>query len=297
MKLRQALMVVTLLLTVVALNGTRAEADIASSLQAYWPLDNNGNDQIGSIDLSASGGAGFDTVNQLVGVAAGQTTEVSGNFRGGWVSDLAHGSTFGITNEVTISSWYRLDVLGSSGEKSSFRYLHNEPAGPNAGAEQFVGWYSPDNATNYYHRAVGDGGAVTSSSMGIGTDVGSWYHVVQRVDSSGNAEFWHEKETSADHSGVDNTFTLPGYTMLDTANMVNGQILTAYYEGKGSSGQVSADEVAIFNEALTDAEIEILFDAGKAGTAITSIPEPSSLVLLLVGSVMALLPARRRRNG
>ena len=146
-----------------------------------------------------------------------------------------------------------------------------------------MGWYSPDGPNNYHHRAVGDGGATTSPPFGLATDQDAWYHVVQRVDSSGNAEFWHEKETSTDHSGVDDSFTLPGYSMLDTANMVNGQVLTAYYEGKGGSGQVSSDEVAIWNRALTNAEIETLFDAGKLGTAITSIPEPSSLLLLLVG--------------
>ena len=297
MKVRQALMVLAMLLAVVAFNGTHAEADILSSLQAYWPLDSatGGNDQVGSIHLTAAGGAALDTISPLVGTAAGQTVE-SGTVRGGWVSALAHGSTFGVTNEVTISSWYRLDEMGSSGEKSSFRYLHNEPPSANAGLEQFVGWYSPDGPNNYHHRAVGDGGAQTSSPFGLATDAASWYHVVQRVDSSGNAEFWHEKETSTDHSGVDHSFTLPGYSMLDTANMVNGQVLTAYYEGKGGDGQVSSDEVAIWNRALTDAEIETLFDAGKLGTAITSIPEPSSLLLLLVGAV-ALLPSRRRRQG
>ena len=264
---------------------------LANGLQSYWPLDGTGDDQIGSVNLSASGNAGFDNANPLAGSAAAQTTETAGNFRAGWVSAMGHGSTFNVTNEYTISSWYRLDTQGSGGEKSSFRQLHFEPVNAStAGLEQSWGWFSPDTATTYNARVVTNAGATTQNNMSFGTSAGVWNHVVQRLDAAGNLTFWHEAATATDHSGADNATAIDGYTEMDTTNMVNGQILTAYYETKGGSGQVSSDEVAIWNRALSNTEIEQLFDNGKSGIAL---PEPGSLLLLTFGAVLCLLRKRR----
>ncbi len=255
---------------------------LSDGLQAYWPLDGNGSDQIGNINLTASGDAGFDGFAPLVGSAAARTFETPAVPRAGWLSANGHGSTFGVTNEYTISSWYRLDVVGSGGEKSAFRQLHKEPPSVNAILEQTWGWFSPDAPTTYNHRAAGNDGAQTQSNLSFGTDVDVWNHVVQRVDSAGNVTFWHQKETDEDHGGEGNpwdaSFALDNYTNIDTTNMVNGQILIAYYESKAgsSAGQVSADEVAIWNRALSDPEIEQLFDNGKAGLAVTDEPMPSA---------------------
>ena len=291
MTLRHLVTTLAILTAIVACSTVPAHATLLTGLQAYWPLDGDGNDQVGSVNLSASGNAGFDNANPLAGSAAAQTTETAGNFRAGWVSAMGHGSTFNVTNEYTISSWYRLDTQGSGGEKSSFRQLHFEPVNAStAGLEQSWGWFSPDTATTYNARVVTNAGATTQNNMSFGTSAGVWNHVVQRLDAAGNLTFWHEAATATDHSGADNATAIDGYTEMDTTNMVNGQILTAYYETKGGSGQVSSDEVAIWNRALSNTEIEQLFDNGKSGIAL---PEPGSLLLLTFGAVLCLLRKRR----
>jgi len=140
---------------------------LTEGLQAYWPLDGNGVDQVGGINLTASGDAGFDGFAPLVGPAAAQTFETPAVPRAGWVSANGHGSSFNVTNEYTVSSWYRLDVMGSAGEKSAFRQLHMEPPGLNAILEQTWGWFSPDAPTTYNHRAVGNDGAQSQSNVSL----------------------------------------------------------------------------------------------------------------------------------
>jgi len=62
-----------------------------------------------------------------------------------------------------------------------------------------------------------------------------------------------------------------------------------------TSGEiVEADELSIFNSALTDNQIEALFDGGKLGQNVLEIiPEPATLGLVFVGCVGGLTHRRR----
>jgi len=137
-------------------------------------------------------------------------------------------------------------------------------------------------------------------------------------------EYW--KESIADtselgHKGPVGTQSLAGYVGMGTECLTGGGggfcpslnpggdgIGLAYYETKngGTSsfpdfGQVSTDEVGIWNRALTDEEIMQLFEMGRSGMPIMDllggssvVPEPASGPLLFIGWAIAAIFSRRR---
>ena len=263
-------MILLLVFAVVVISVTPGQAQLTNGLVAYWPLDGNANDQQGTVDLTAQQNATFDNLTSLVGSAAGTSGNEEFGQNSGFFSLDPVGSVLNLTNEITVSSWYRIDSLGSTGEKSAA--LHRS---------RVFGWYNPDDNSNYHYALSwtdtgGTDHAFTSPALSIGTNVAEWYHVVERVDSVGNLTFWHQNQFSDDHSSPVRNTVLSNYQRIDTSLLTSSgglEFVTAYYEGKGgSTGNVSADELAIWNRALSDQEIETLFDNGKAGIPIAAEP-------------------------
>jgi len=210
-------------LAVVAMNVTPGGAALTDDLQAYWPLDGNPDDQVGGVNLDLLGNANF-VATGIVGLAGTSGLEQQSGDHSAF-----HSSTpFGISDEMTISSWYRIDSEGGTGEKSSMRQLNGA-----------FGFYNTNNNTDYNHFLNWNGGG-TNRSLSLPTTIGQWFHVVQRVDAAGNLSFWHEDAVSADHGVSVDSVELSGYTNVDTSSLTGGAaFLTAYYETKnGTTGQL-----------------------------------------------------------
>ncbi|MFD2159781.1 LamG-like jellyroll fold domain-containing protein [Rubritalea tangerina] len=86
-----------------------------------------------------------------------------------------------------------------------------------------------------------------------------------------------------------------------TGNLtINGDIVFGQDgDGAGYSLQASGiDDVSLWNRALTTAEIQEIYTAGRAGndlsTVLTAIPEPSSLSLFGISGLMILMKRRRQ---
>ena len=112
------------------------------------------------------------------------------------------------------------------------------------------------------------------------------------IRSNGDVDLYFATMSSGGHSGSPwSTQSLSNYANIE----MGGDFRVGFVESKGAGRplRVDVDEVAVWNRALSTAEIQAVFDLGAAGTAL---PEPSSLLLLLVGTV-ALLSARHRRHG
>jgi hypothetical protein len=238
---------------------------LTDGLVAYWPLDGSAEEQIQALDLQP------DAVQTtfapgLVGEAL-QTRE-GNKTHGGLYLRRADALQLDGLREFTLSAWYRIDALGGTGEKSAVRHA--------GGA---LGWYNPDNNSGFhfitqYRRHDSDDPQRAALGAFISTRVGGWYHVVQRVDPQGHHTAWHTGRKSLGHArGAVAGQQLDEFKSLAASSEQAGQpLVLAWHETKTDKGggRVCADEIALWNRALSDDEIQWLFQLGRAGHAVTS---------------------------
>lgn len=108
------------------------------------------------------------------------------------------------------------------------------------------------------------------------------------IRSNGDVEIWFARDDTAGHGGTPWSTQNISHSTID----MGGVFYVGYIEAKPSTQSFDFDEVAVWNRALSPTEIQDLFDLGKAGTAL---PEPSSL-LLGIGGTLGMLGLRSRRR-
>lgn len=169
--------------------------------------------------------------------------------------EIVDGSQAGLdlTGSFTIIGWFKLEtaVLGYGVSKSQ------------------------DSNDYYYLRfssgrkaelKIGDGTA-TESCLGAALDLATWYHIAGVFDSGNDLHLYVNGSTTAPGATIateiavlaDNT----GDFCLGTLSGVGG-----YYDGL-------MDEVAIFNTALSSADINRIMDDGLDGSAYTNVWQAS----------------------
>jgi len=238
-----------------------AAEGLTDGLVAYWPLDGIAEEQVQALDLQPEA-VQSTFAPGLVGEAL-QTRE-GNETHGGLYLRRADALQLDQLRAFTLSAWYRIDALGGTGEKSAVRH--------GGGA---LGWYNPDNNSGYHFTIRhNDEPQLTSLSAFLSTRIGSWYHVVQRVDEQGNHSAWHTGRKSLGHvRGAVASQQLDDYDGLAVSGeQVGKPLVLALHETKTDKGggRVSADEVALWNRALSDDEIQWLFLLGRGGHAVTS---------------------------
>lgn len=257
-----------LMLLIVPHSAIHADDDgsLIKGLVAYWPLDGSAAEEVSGSPLNpkqvrtnfADGIAGKSLQSR-----EGSDFHAGLHLRSADLEDLSKLQAF------TLSTWYRIDALGGSGEKSACRH--------SAGA---LGWYNPDDHSQFYfttrYKIRGNESArLTSLPAKIGATQGFWQHVVQQVDANGNHRVWHASSDSSGHGDVpvasDQLDEFDRLALTDGLAEKDSMFL-AFYEtkGDGSAGRVSADEIAIWDRALAPEEIKRLFLLGRAGHAVTA---------------------------
>ena len=107
-------------------------------------------------------------------------------------------------------------------------------------------------------------------------------------------DFFVGREGQDDLIKVEPTVVIDDYQSLDTTGWDTGVFRTAYYYSRGTDiGIVQGDEASIWSAALSDGDIEAIYDNNLAGYRLDQIPEPATLGLLSVGALLIL--GRRRR--
>ena len=225
--------------------------DHPSDLVAWYPGNDNANDVIGGNNGTLQGGATF---------AAGQVGQAF-SFDG--LDDLIFVGNptnlqFG-TNDFAIDAWVNFDSLGDPANAASGQYCQaglgcdehilgkNDPS-------NLDGWMLIKQADNHFWFCLGGDCSPTGPNTLRSTTVaetGVWYHVAATVDAT---------EIALYLNGVkEEVKPRPAFTNTDTFDLVLGRFL---------HGRI--DEAELFNHAISEAEIQALYNASSAGKCNTA---------------------------
>lgn len=240
---------------------------VTDGLIGYWPADGNGSDLSGfGRDLTLNGGLGFS--NGLVGQAF-NFHQNNAEFAARMVDDSAF--DFG-TSDFTLQVWASFNNFGSS-EHTLFEKFTGS-GGPGWTLTQRWG----PSLEFYANGAMPD----VDSGIGVplaGLTTNAWHHILVR--RSGNT-FTMFFDGSAIKSVSGFNPNIDSIQPLRIGNRRGGQ------EGPHFSMDGRIDEAAIWNRALTDAEVTTIFRA--------TVPEPSALTLTAF-AIAAFIGRTRQRNG
>ena len=258
--------IVATLLTLIAVLsfGLSAEA----SLVAYYSFDDddatdlsdNGNDGVVGSALTFNTSTPFGTGKSVYSPNVGNSTGV--------IMVPTSASLESIDNVMTVSFWMNAGTDSPDWGRLMLKATGNE------------GWminrYGGNNAVNLRVDTLPSGYNQNIATGGDAPFTNEWHHLVITLDD-GN---WTKYTDTVKSTGTYNHGNGFGNT---NALSICGRTNYGNYLGL-------IDDVAIWNEALDDWAIEALF----TGASPLSIPEPSSLLLLIVGVSGLALSARRR---
>ena len=246
---------------------------LVSGLTTYWDLDNNMSDSAHGLagsasafddSLTAQGGHSGAFGAGLFGgagyIGSGPNT---GRFEAALTDDL-----WGSTDNISVSWWGRATNFTTGWQAGVTNGEGNRWRFHRAGNDQTIAWQ-------------GGGGDIRDNAVNVND--GSWHHFLGTKDSAGGRVLYIDGDVIA---------TGPAGTALEqgTTPVMIGE--NADSNGRGWLGDI--DDVAIWNRALSQSEVDDIFNAGTAGGALGSlVPEPSTG--LLGALAFGLLFIRRKR--
>jgi len=301
---RQAVVMVLGVLALVGLLASPGSAALTDGLQSYWNFDGNGNDSQGSVNLTevdgkVPGKGIHSTVSYVAGlvgqafltIGGGDPAGGGGDHTDSYMENTAPGN-YNVTDQVTLSYWYKQQCATSANCFPEGEHHPEYADTPDFHQYHFAqadtsGFISYTKFSGMGRNGISPNGK--QSIYGVFEKADVWQHRVFRVDKPGNLrDMWYARETDVDHGSADASGTLPLDIVIDgTATLKIGWTLV----GSNRSIDFQYDEMAVWNRALSDAEIEVLFDLGKDGNII---PEPGTLALLGLGALGVLV--RRRKE-
>jgi hypothetical protein len=263
--------------TAISLGGAQAAATFNNLLALYEfngdTSDSSSNSATGTLTdgavISADGtgysGAAGDSALDL-GASGGSARSVS-------TVDLSSSMA---NNALAVSFW-QYDIGNGAGGNVSTTTFGIVDGGTGRGFGAHTPW---GNGILYFDHAGCCNPPQRLTVNDIGTSLlDSWHHIVLQVDN-GNKQIWVDGVMRAEQA-------TGAAAIADLTGIVN---VGAQYDDTVSFGG-RVDEFAIWDAALDQTQIEAL--AGGASTLqVVGIPEPSSGLLVLLGSLMI---ARRRR--
>ncbi len=254
-----------------ALWATTLRASLVDNLLGYWQFNGDGSDSSpNNRDLTISGGAGF---------AAGLL---------GSALDLHHNNS----QYAALTSDNAVFDFGTSDFTIQVWVNYNTSAYEQTLIEKFTGGGGPDwTLTSFPTPGVTSqffvhGGPVLDGSYPLTS--GMWHHVVARRSGS-LLELYNDVSLAA-------TGSRSGALTATSNPLLIGKRNDG--DGRDFSLNGRLDEIAIWNRALSNSELIALYNGGAGAI----VPEPSTLVLLGLGTLMAACSrfarrSRTKRNG
>jgi hypothetical protein len=251
----------------------------SAALVAYYPFNGSANEATGNnINLNLVGDAGYAaSVNAGLGSALSLDGTGDGAIGPGFVKIT--------TNNMTAVAW--VNAASLDGDWNSV--VKNW--GTSVGGQFHFGLGSV--AANTL-QSIAAGASNATAATAIPTN--EWIHVAFVLDAAALKNTVYINGAVVASAAFSGTLGLGTATGLGVGHKPNNDG-TALDAGGGPgpwNGRI--DEVGLFNEALTTAQIVQIYENGLAGTPLSTVPEPASLIGLLLLAGVAGMTTRRRHD-
>ena len=219
--------------------GGGVEFEFPSGLISWWRFEGGTQDEIGVnhgniygdvqfVDGMHGQGASFDGVNDYV-----ETGVTAGEFPTGSFTIMAWVNSVSNSLHMTF-----VGVDGVNAGSSALFYLQRD---------------HPGHGDGWYFIVVDVGDSEYGDKFGGGVNNSQWYHIAAVYDNSSK-----EVEIFVDGVGTGSPATFPQVRDIADSNMLIG---AGYYGGSITDDyQGIIDEVMLFDRALTDEEVESLYN-------------------------------------
>ncbi len=214
-----------------------------NGLVAYYPFNRNADDAVGN-NHGTVNGATLTTDRRGVSSSA-YSFNGSNNY-----IQVPHSSTFNITGAITLSVW-----LNTSNVNLSQRIIDKTTVG---GSDAYTVDFRPSQQIRFIVANADSNGQTQAQSNAVFTQNNQWYHFVVTYDNS-NVRFYSDgiliNTKTQTGSSVNNSNPL----RFGANSLLNGD----WFNGK-------LDDIRIYNRALTDSEVQQLYQAEAPPIDITS---------------------------
>ncbi len=219
-----------------------------TGMVSWWPGDGNAADIVGGHDGTPRNGATF--ASGLVGEAI--SLDGADDF-----VEIADSPSFTLSS-ITIDAWVKANNVTGTLHPVVTKY-NSSPSGLNGASWSLLGATNGDLVFAVY-QSLSVYRAVQSNEVALTT--GAWQHIAATFDGSTQAIRIYVNGTELPSTLVAGSTAV---TMADSAASVDiGTLINARGELNGLWDGL-ADEVEIFDRALSASEIQVIYQAGSAG--------------------------------
>ena len=207
---------------------------LLKGLMAYWKLDDSGS--------TAEDAHSTNDGTISAGVTTGETGVIGDAFEfNGTSSNVFLGTVCRPTNAISISFWFNIANITSGGDQWF--------VGNGVYSTNWCGYWVSINTTGVINFRLGTNTAtLLDKSYESGLDDGTWHHVACTWDGTNAYIYVDNVKSTATAYSTDIVYVTACRLRMGS---------NAYADGTFYGGLL--DEVAIYNRALTDAEVEDLY--------------------------------------
>jgi hypothetical protein len=227
------------------------------SLVSYWRLGEASGTFADSDDSNPSVAVGAGVTYNQAGLLTGDS-DGAALFNGstGWIK-IANAANLQITSTITMEAWFNLTTLGTAATLSAI-LINGWFGGSNGGCEMYIVSDGTNGHVRSDFRGGGVDGTVTTAANTVSASATT--HVVATyVDATNTGEIYLNGSLSNHDTNV--TAVLAGGTGMTSigARSSDG---TVNPDALFATGRI--DEVAIYNDALTQGQITAHYTAGTS---------------------------------
>ena len=214
-----------------------------SGLVAYYPFNGNAQDAVGT-NHGAVNGATL-TTDRKGNISNAYSFNGSSNY-----IQIPHSNTFNITGVITLSVW-----INTNNVNLSQRIIDKTTV---SGSDAYMIDFRPSQQIRFIVANAGSNGQTQAQSDAVFTNNNQWYHFVVTYDNN-NVRFYKDgliiNTKIQTGSSINNSNPL----RFGANSLLNGD----WFNGK-------LDDIRIYNRALTDTEVQQLYQAEAPPTDITT---------------------------